>query len=183
MEARDAPRSRRILQKYGQRWTEKSLGSLTLMVVEKATEADNYLSHTPLFLTEQGCFAEDEPRTLKQRADLVYRHALKNQLKPGESIMEAMAKVLALYDGYQPARTALAAFTQGAEKKAESALPKEISYHQTVPAISGGISFPAGLRFLGITLSTNVAVSGQGFDITYFWKCPPSVKYRIPAFW
>ena len=181
MDSRDAPRSRSVLAKCGQQWAETQLGSLTLMVVSKATDDGDWIRHTPVFWTEQGCFAEEPSRTTKKRAERVFQQAmtLKSKDAAAENIIETLERSLSLYEWHQPARRALAAALKASGRATESAVQETILSGQTRPGVSVKASFPIGVQFLGMTVSTNEIRPGQSFDITYYWTCSTSVNTRL----
>jgi len=177
MDSRDVPRSRAILGKCGQQWEEIQLGSLTLMVVSKATDENDWIRHTPVFWTEQGCFAEEPSRTLKKRAEGVFQEAMA-QKDSGDTplLMGTLERAIALYEWHQPARRALVAALKASGRQEEAAMHEAILFRQTRPGVPADAVFPDGIRFLGLTLSTNEVAPGQNIDITYFWTCATSVR-------
>jgi len=178
MDSRDVPRSRSVLAKCDQQWTETQLGSMTLMIVSKATDEENWIRHTPVFWVEQGCFSEEPSRTMKQRAERVFQQAmtLKANGVDLDKIIKMLEQALSLYEGHQPARRALIAAFQASDRSSESAGHQAALSLQTQPRVSAEATFPMGVRFLGMTVSTNQAVPGQGIDVAYYWTCPASVK-------
>ncbi len=184
MDSRDAPRTRGILSQCGQQWEEQVLGSMTLLVVAKATDGDDGIRHTPVYWTEQGCFSEEPARTLKKRAELVFQEAIEHKRQGNSGAMlGTLGKVLSLYEYHQPARRALIGALEASGLKAESELQKAILTGQTTPAVPCFALFRGGIKLLGVTLSTNAVAPGQTFELTYFWKCPPGVPtHRFAAF-
>jgi hypothetical protein len=182
VEARDAARSRQILEQAGVRWTEKTLGPLVLIVV--STSPAEELGCISLSWTEQGCFAGESPDALKTRAERVFRETLagKPPLVPAMG-MERLKKALALYPNHQLARQTLITLQEGEGLREEAAAQKAILARQTQPIAAGRAVFPGGVTLLGVTLSTNAVAPGQAFEVTYFWKCPASVDPgRFAAF-
>lgn len=179
MDFRDAPRTRVVLAQFGHRWEERKLGSLILMVVAAATTEHDGLLLAPAYWTEQGLFAEEPCRTMKQRSERVYRQAV-GELERGQTnaAVSTLSRALAYYEGHQPARRALADALRSAGLTNEAAFQEGILSTQTHPRVKGEALFPCGIQLLGLTLSTNVVAPGQSFDITYFWTCPPTLPAR-----
>ncbi len=175
MDERDAPRSRSILEKSNQQWNETKLGALTLLVVSQATDENDWVQHTPVYWTEQGCFAEESSRTLKKRSERLFQKALSQK---GDNIlmMGSLGRALSLYEGHQPARRALIEALKADERQGEAAIQESILLRQTQPKVPAAATFAKGIHFLGISLSTNEVDAGQSFEVTYYWKCETSVK-------
>ena len=62
MDARDAPRSRRVLTAAGLKWKETALGKYVLFVVAKPDDEKATARNPAFYWTEQGCFAADMSR-------------------------------------------------------------------------------------------------------------------------
>jgi len=182
MDMRDAPRTRAVLGKCGQQWDEQPLGALILMVVSKAADGDDEIRSTPVYWTEQGCFAEESSRTLKKRSEWVFQDAKAQKALGNTGAMPGLlGKALSLYEWHQPARQALSKALKEAGLKPEAEFQEAILSEQTRPVIPSPATFRGSIQLLGLTLSTNEIAPGQCFDITYFWKCPPTVKTRLFA--
>jgi len=182
MDARDAPRARGILARCGQQWEEQSLGSMILMVVSQAADGDEGIRLTPVYWTEQGCFAEEQSRTLKRRSEWVYQDAMANKAKGNlGAVPGILEKALSLYEWHQPARRALSKTLEEAGHIPEADFQKAILVEQTRPVVPSLATFRGGIQLLGITFSTNDIALGKAFDITYFWKCPSRVKTSLLA--
>jgi hypothetical protein len=181
MDSRDVPRSRRILDKCEQQWEEVPLGAMTLMVVEKATDKGDWIQHTPVYWTEQGCFSEESSRTQKKRAHRVFQQAMTQLFRGNNSdaIIGTLSRVLSLYEWHQPARRALVSALKASGRPAESAVQEALLSRQTQPEVLAEVGFPAGVRLLGMTISTNEVAPGQSFDFTYYWISLTSVKPRL----
>ena len=177
MDSRDAPRCRLVLGKCGLQWAETQLGAMTLMVVSQATDEDDWIQHTPVFWTEQGCFAEEPVRTLKKRSEWVFQQAMAKRAKGdvGE-MMGTLGRAIALYPCHQPAMRALVDALKASGRQEEAGIQEAILFRQTQPVVPSEVVYPGGIRFLGLTLSTNEVAPGQGLDVTYYWTCSASVK-------
>ena len=177
MDSRDAPRTRAVLGKCGQQWKELKLGSLTLMVVSEATDEGDGIRRTPVYWTEQGCFAEESSRTLKGRAELVFQEALARKAKGAVGgVIDTLSRVLSLYEWHQPARRELAESLRLSGRLAEAEVQERILSRQVQPEVSAAVQFPGGIRLIGIRLSTNEVTPGKSFEVTYYWTCPTSVR-------
>jgi hypothetical protein len=173
VESRDVPRCRSILEQAGQHWTERTLGSMILMVVSKVTDKIDETLGAPVSWTERGCFKGETWLNRKVRAEILFQNTMakKGQLTP-PALIERLEKALSFYPKHQPARQALVKAMQSAETPVNSASQQLILAEQTHPAIDGYAVFPGGVTLVGVTLSTNVVVPGQTFEVTYFWKFP-----------
>ncbi len=173
IDAHSADRTRRLLQANGLAFHEQTLEDIHQFQVEQPSGNNDAALYPRLCWTELGCFELAAERFSKPAAHTFYEKALKED-PAGQ--LPLLKEALRLYPKHQPARQQLAEAlrAQGAAKEAEaeeSELRKQTTPHDPLP-----VRFANGVELLGASLSATSAAPGDKVEITYYWKCPPSVK-------
>jgi len=178
VDARDAARSRDVLQHIGITTRETALGAYVLLSALPPKEDDRRCF--PLFYwTEKGCFLGQNDRLGKARAQWLFEQAT-NLLAACDpaSALEYLQKAVGACSRHHQARQALIKLLESRGRQEEAAVHTAMLNSQCVPQTPARIQFPGGIEFLGLSLSSRTVAAGEKLGIKYFWTCRPSAKVR-----
>jgi len=174
VDARDAPRSRVVLNRTGARWKERPLGSLILFLVAREAPVAANTRPARFFWTELGCLTGYSNKEVAQRLfESAKTHQGRDECLPA---LDDLREAVRLYPHHYPAREILVSLLKQAGLESEATVHEAALQAIARPAIPASIRFGNGVEFLGVTLGDHRVRRGNSLPITYFWKCPPGVN-------
>ena len=179
---RDADSTRRTLASRGLEWKETPLGRYLLFTITGPEEALLPGRLPAMYWTELGCFQMNNGKLAKDDAHRRYMEimAQKDSAAP-ETVIQELRETLREYPGHQPARRALIAELEKANRPTEAQEQAAELQRQTVPEIPAALRFSDGMELLGISLGSSNVTRGGRVEMRYYWKCPPAIfQKKLP---
>ena len=170
----NAPLCRRVLAQCEVNMHEKELPPWTLFYFEAGDWNETFRDNLGLQWMGISCLLGDSKRYALHHyasAREIYRRE-----GPTPVAMDHLKKAVALHPSLIEPRWRLMDWAREAGVEAETRAFLAQSLHEAVPRETARIQYKNGVELLGLSISTNKAAPGERLDITYYWKCPPSVQ-------